>query len=209
MINPDLGFEKSLLPTNTRFLLGIDEVGRGPWAGPVNIGAFLIDLNNFDLDLFQKLKVRDSKKLSPSQRQSIAKEFKNQGFDFKVFSASSKTIDEQGITFAIDSLINSALIHFRSLFDFALVDGKFNFASPQIKSLVSADSKTFSVASASIIAKVVRDLKMIEYHQFYPQYGFDKHKGYGTRQHLLALQTHGPCPIHRYSYRPLKKLIAK
>jgi len=209
MINPNLDFEKSLFPANTRFILGIDEVGRGPWAGPVTVGAFLIDLNNFNLELFQQLKVRDSKKLSPSQRQLIAKEFKSQNYHFKVFSASSQTIDRQGIALTIDSLVNSALVHFCSLFDFALIDGNINFSSPQIKSLVSADSKTFSVASASVVAKVVRDLKMTEYHQLYPQYGFDQHKGYGTKQHLLALQTHGPCPIHRHSYRPIKKLISK
>jgi len=207
MLIPDFDYELSLLPPGTRYLLGIDEVGRGPWAGPVTLGAFLLDLKSFDLDLFQKLKVRDSKKLSQSQRETIVKEFRKLSFPFKTFSASSQKIDQQGIAFCLDSLLNSALSHFSGSFDFVLVDGNQNFSQEYIRAVISADAKTFSVASASIVAKVVRDLKMEAYHKEYPDYSFKDHKGYGTKKHLEALKKHGPCPIHRKSYKPIKKLI--
>lgn len=208
MILPDFNYELSLLPPGTRYLLGIDEVGRGPWAGPVTLGAFLLDLKSFDLELFQKLRVRDSKKLSQSQREIIVKEFKKLSFPFKTFSASSQKIDQQGIAFCLDSLLNSALSHFSGSFDFVLVDGNQNFSQDYIRAVISADAKTFSVASASIVAKVVRDLKMETYHKEYPDYSFKDHKGYGTKKHLEALKKHGPCPIHRKSYKPIKKILS-
>jgi len=207
MITPDFEFEKSLLPSNCRFLLGIDEVGRGPWAGPVTIGAFLLDLKTFSPDEFIKLKVRDSKKLSTTQRQQINKYFKANNFDFKTFSASSLEIDQQGIAVCLQNLIKSALQTYRAIFDFCLIDGNFKVDSPSTTSVIKGDQQCFSIASASIVAKVDRDQVMDQFDLEFPVYGFKNHKGYGTAQHLEALKTHGPCEIHRKSYKPISALF--
>ena len=195
MIYPDFEHEKSLIPSDCRYILGIDEVGRGPWAGPVTIGAFLIDIQNFDLNFFTKNKIRDSKLLSESQRQIIFSEFTKNNYIFKTFSATS----------AIKNLIIEAAGSFE--YDFALVDGNYSLDIPKSLSVVKADTTCFSVASASICAKVVRDNLMDEFDSQYPVYGFKNHKGYGTAQHLSALKSHGPCPIHRRSYKPIKNLF--
>lgn len=217
MVLPDFDFEKSLLPPGSRYVLGIDEVGRGPWAGPVTVGAFLLDTSVFNLNFFTQNKIRDSKKLSPIQRQKIYQKFLDNNFTFSTFSATSEVIDQKGIAGSIYSLVNSALEYFRGQFDFALIDGNM---SPQkivpcqgkggteyqrvLRSIVSGDARCFSIASASICAKVVRDLEMDRLHQLYPNYDFSHNKGYGTPKHLAALTKHGPCPIHRRSYKPVK-----
>ncbi|MFA6250858.1 MAG: ribonuclease HII [Candidatus Shapirobacteria bacterium] len=221
---PDFNYEFSQIPPSTRFLLGIDEVGRGPLAGPVTIGAFLLDLTLFKPNEFVKIGVRDSKKLSPQKRQKILAYFSQNQFAYSVFSASSEKIDQQGINVVIKGLILYALNRFKGRFDYCLIDGNYAFddfslsssacpatagrGTPEgsgiLKSLISADSTCFSVAAASICAKVVRDQRMDGYDLLYPQYGFKDHKGYGTKKHLAALQLHGPCPIHRRSFRPVK-----
>lgn len=206
-IIPDFNFEKSLLPQNARFILGIDEVGRGPWAGPVVVGAFLLDIQNFDHNFFIKNKIRDSKLLSESQRQAIFAEFQNHHFQYQTFSASSEDIDKQGIGVAIKELISQAVNFFD--FDLAIVDGNYSLNISNTISVVKADQRCFSVASASIVAKVVRDQVMDQLDLEYPVYGFKAHKGYGTKQHSIALNLHGPCPIHRRSYQPIKKLLTK
>lgn len=206
-ITPDFNFEKSFLPPNARFILGVDEVGRGPWAGPVVVGAFLLDTQNFDYSFFTKNKIRDSKLLSESQRLSIFTEFQRQSFPFQTFSASSEDIDRQGIAVAIKELISQAVNYFD--FDLAIVDGNYSLNISNTISVVKADQRCFSVASASIVAKVVRDQVMDQFDSEYPAYGFKSHKGYGTKQHSSALSLHGPCPIHRRSYQPVKELLVK
>lgn len=228
---PDHQFELSLLPPRTRYLLGIDEVGRGPLAGPLTIGAFLLDLSIFSPDEFLKIKVRDSKKLSAVQRESIKKYFLQNNYSFQTFSCSSQEIDEQGISPCLSNLVIQALHHYSGLFDFCLIDGNpmphfldrsndffeaFNVHRTltsekkslpgKVKFVVKGDSKCFSIAAASIVAKVDRDAQMDSFDRQYPQYGFVSHKGYGTKVHLDALKTHGPCPIHRFSYQPIKNL---
>ncbi|MFA6602600.1 MAG: ribonuclease HII [Candidatus Shapirobacteria bacterium] len=206
VITPDFGYELSLVPPGTRFLLGIDEVGRGPLAGPVTIGAFLLDLSTFDPEVFIKLGVRDSKLISPVKRQKINTSFVSLGFSFATYSLSSEDIDRQGIGVAIRSLISSALEHYRTKAQFCLIDGNYSLTHPRVRSVIKADTSCFSVAAASIVAKVDRDAQMDTYHQTYPNYGFAAHKGYGTKAHLAALTTHGPCPIHRRSFRPVRVL---
>ncbi len=218
MLLPDFSFEQSLLPPDARYLLGIDEVGRGPWAGPVTIGAFLLDLQSFSPDEFSKINVRDSKKLSPYQRQSIHEYFVKNNFQFHTFSCTSLEIDQQGIAACLQKLILEALIFFQSRFDYCLIDGNYQIsplsskgvsgkAGQGILSVIKGDQKCFSIAAASIVAKVDRDLQMDQFDLQFPQYGFKSHKGYGTKQHLAALHTHGPCLIHRKSFEPIKKLF--
>lgn len=207
MISPSFEFEKSLLPSDARYILGLDEVGRGPWAGPVTVGAFLIELNSFNPETFHNLGVRDSKMLSPRNRQKIYSYFQSQHFTYKTFSSSSKEIDEQGIGQVIKNLFKNALSQFSGRFDFAIIDGNLHIESSKYFSVVGADKSCFSVASASIVAKFIRDKEMNIFDQVYPQYGFASHKGYGTKAHLEALKAHGPSPIHRFSYNPIKNLL--
>lgn len=204
MISPDHLFEKSLLPPDCRFLLGIDEVGRGPLAGPVTIGAFLLDLRSFNLQEFTSLGVCDSKLISSKKRQQIHDYFLQKGNDFKTFSSTSVEIDKQGIAACIYSLISSALDFYHSRYDFCLIDGNYNVTTfDKTASIIKGDQKCFSIASASIVAKVDRDQQMANYALDYPQYDFSSHKGYGTRSHLEAIKKHGPCPIHRFSFSPI------
>lgn len=205
IVLPDINFEKSLLPCGCRFLLGIDEVGRGPWAGPVTIGAFLIDLKTFDSNIFTQLKVRDSKLLSATDRQKIFTEFKYLNFDYQTFSKSAQEIDQLGLQVAINQTIQLAVETYKNKAEFVLVDGnmKLDLSLPHL-SIVSGDQKCFSIAAAAICAKVSRDLEMQRLHQLYPQYDFASNKGYGTARHQLGLKVHGPCPIHRYSFKPIK-----
>lgn len=204
IVLPNINFEKSLLPPNCRFLLGIDEVGRGPWAGPITIGAFLIDLHTFDLNLFTQLKVRDSKLLKDKDRQHILMEFSQQGFDYQIFSRSSREIDQIGLQVTINQTIQCAVESFQDKADFVIIDGnmKLDLCLPYV-SIVSGDQKCFSVAAAAICAKVTRDLEMIRLHELYPQYDFASNKGYGTARHQAGLKIHGPCPVHRYSFKPI------
>ena len=219
MVTPDFSFELSLLPPSTRYLLGIDEVGRGPWAGPVTVGAFLLDLSVFNPDDFTNLGVRDSKQVTPRCRQRIFDHFHASGFVFNTFSADAAAIDRQGIAPAIKSLVSQALAAFD--FDFALLDG--NLSNDKISlvkgrnpelvegrgiSLPQADARCFSVAAASIVAKVTRDQLMEGFDRQYPGYGFASHKGYGTAAHLSAIKKLGICPIHRHTYAPIKKFIS-
>lgn len=205
IVLPNISYEKSLIPDNCRFLLGIDEVGRGPWAGPVTIGAFLIDLETFDSKLFEKLKVRDSKLLKSKDRQNILNEFIRLDFDYKIFSASAQEIDQIGLQVTINQTIRLAVDFYRHKADFVLVDGnmKLDLSLPY-QSIISGDQKCFSIASAAICAKVTRDFEMEKFHQLYPQYDFASNKGYGTLKHRDALKTHGPCSIHRRSFEPIK-----
>lgn len=202
---PDFHFEVSLLPPTCRYLLGIDEVGRGPLAGPVTIGAFLLDLKNFDPQTFINLGIRDSKMLSSSQRQRIYSSFHL--YQFKTFTLASSDIDQRGISQVVSSLVVQSLEFYQGAFDFCLLDGSLPTPVPSSRAIVKGDQKCFSVAAASIVAKVTRDALMDEFDVQYPQYGFKHHKGYGTKSHLEALKIYGPCPIHRFSYSPVKRTI--
>lgn len=210
MNNPDYNFEKSQAPLNCRYLLGIDEVGRGPLAGPVTIGAFLLDLQTFAPQEFINLGVRDSKLLSAQKRQKIHDHFLSSGHQFKTFSATSTEINKQGISACIFSLIKKAQKFFSSQFDYCLIDGNYNvskFAST--RSVIKGDQKCFSIASASIVAKVDRDHQMAHSAINFPNYGFESNKGYGTKSHFEAIKKFGPCPIHRLSFAPLSKIACK
>lgn len=203
--SPDFSYELSLVPKNCRYILGIDEVGRGPWAGSVAVGAFILDTKDFDSIFFQQF-IKDSKCLLPQKREKAFKEIQNRDYAFKVFTSSSDEIDKLGIQKTIINSIEKAIIHFNNCFDFVLIDGnlKIDLGIPH-KSVIKADLNCFSVAAASICAKVVRDREMIEFDKIFPGYDFSNNKGYGTKSHILGLEKLGPCPIHRQSYKPIKK----
>ncbi len=207
VVNPDPDFEKTLFPEK-RFILGVDEAGRGPWAGPVYAAAFLLDLKNFNKDFFIENKIRDSKTLSEKQKDKAVKNIKKEKHSFSVAHSTAKEIDKYGILDATKLAIHRAINPFLKKADHILIDGNmdFDFPIPQ-KSVIKGDQKSFAIASASILAKVYRDNVLKKLDKKYPQYGFAKHKGYGTKLHQEALKKHGPCPVHRTSYRPIKKLL--
>ena len=205
---PNLDFEKSLLPAGVRFVLGLDEAGRGPWAGPVAVTAFLLDLDNFDLDFFTKNKVRDSKTLSHLQLQKAHQQFVEGNYSFKTFFTTSRGIDKHGISKAVALSAAQAIAFYEGKFDFVLSDANIKIENhiPH-KNIPKGDQNCFSIASASICAKVLRDAHMIVQDGLYPGYGFAKHKGYGTTLHSQSLQKLGICPIHRLSYKPINKIV--
>ncbi len=202
MITPNIDFEKSMLPKNCRYVLGIDEVGRGPLAGPVTIGAFVFDLNTYQ-NIFPFTKIRDSKLVSEKNRHELYQYFTKNNI-FKTFSSSAKEIDELGIQVCINNNIKKAVDYFSSQVDFVLIDGNMKLdLDRDYKSIISGDKKCFSIAAASICAKFERDQEMIKFHQEFPVYRFDLNKGYGTAVHLKAINDSGSCHIHRHSYKPL------
>jgi len=191
----------------------IDEAGRGPLAGPV-VAACVILTSDFSLeDSFYGTalkKIRDSKKLSAKKREELAAMIKEE-FMVGVGVCDHSAIDRLNILKASFLAMKKALGALKKKPDFIILDGKFiipNLSIPQ-KAIIDGDAKVFSIAAASIIAKVTRDQLMKELHQKHPQYGFDRHKGYGTKLHLARLKERGPCEIHRRSFEPVRNLISK
>jgi len=194
---------------DTALVCGIDEAGRGPLAGPVVASCVMLEKNNF-LD-----SVNDSKKLSKNIRKKIYEGLiKNCKFGIGVVD--EKIIDE------INILQATKLAMFKAYQDFCkkynlfleiiLVDGNFKPFDLQdkilqIQPIIKGDQKSYSIASASIIAKEYRDEIMLNYHQKFPIYGFDKHNGYGTKNHLENIKKYGICEIHRKTFEPIKTIL--
>lgn len=191
----------------TKFIIGVDEVGRGPLAGPVAVGALCTTpemLKKFRL-------IKESKQLSPSQREGWYTRMsasRGKGLQFAVSFVSPQIIDKKGIVFAIRLALS------RSLKKLAvpphactvLLDGGL-FAPKEYKrqkTIVRGDATETIIAMASVVAKVLRDRRMARLHQKYPDYGFAVHKGYGTKAHYRALKQHGPSPLHRRSFLKYK-----
>ena len=175
---------------------GLDEAGRGCLAGPV-VAAAVVLPPQFDLP-----GIRDSKKLTESQREALFDAIVASAADYAVGSASAREIDDGNILQATRLAMTRALEALAIPPDFVVVDG--NFSIPVLlpqRSIVKGDDRCLSIATASILAKVTRDRWMREAALEFPEYGFARHKGYGTRQHLEALRTHGPCPLHRRTFR--------
>jgi ribonuclease HII len=184
-----------------RRVAGIDEAGRGPLAGPVVAAALLLKDTRF------KQKIDDSKKLTPKMRLLAYKEILKKAW-VGIGIVSEKTIDEINIYNATARAMEQALRKLKVKPDFLLVDGRIRLRTRLGRSLIiRGDSESLSIACASIIAKVTRDRMMVKYHKRFPQYGFSRHKGYATAEHTRALKKHGPSPIHRMSFRPVKNLI--
>ncbi|MCL1996661.1 MAG: ribonuclease HII [Defluviitaleaceae bacterium] len=174
-------------------IAGIDEVGRGPLAGPVVSAAVILPRECV-------LPVDDSKKLSDKKRRQLFIKIKEQALAIGIGIVDHKTIDEINILQATKLSMLQAIKNLAVEPDFLLVDAlTLDTPLPQL-AIVKGDEKNRSIAAASIIAKVTRDDMMIEYHQQYPQYLFDKNKGYGVAAHIAAIKMYGLCPIHRRSF---------
>ena len=193
------------------YLVGIDEVGRGPLAGPVAVGV-LVQKQRPRLcykgeALISFGKIRDSKKFSEKQREEwfeiICAERQRGALDFSVSFVSHIMIDKRGLAWALRTATARALVRLAIPTDSAIfLDG--GLRAPEIfknqKTIIKGDEKIPVIALASIVAKVTRDHLMIRMAEKYPQYGFEKHKGYGTKEHFAAIKKHGLCPIHRRSF---------
>ncbi len=200
--------EKQIFSQGHQIIGGLDEAGRGPLAGPVVAACVSVKSDfNFDNKLLEN--IHDSKKLTEKKREELFNIIQNEFDDIGIGSCDNQTIDKINILQASLLAMKKALGAIKNKPNIILIDGKFglpNYSGLQ-QPIVKGDEKIFSIMAASILAKVTRDRIMKQYHEQYPQYGFDKHKGYGTKIHMEALNTYGPCPIHRTSFGPVKKAL--
>lgn len=177
---------------------GVDEAGRGPLAGPVVAAAVILDPNR-PID-----GLADSKTLSPARRERLAQIIQDQALAVAIACVEAGEIDRINILQATLKAMAEAVNALQRVPDRVLVDGnRLPRLSVPAQALVGGDSLEAAISAASIMAKTHRDAIMLDWHARYPAYGFDRHKGYGTAAHLQALATHGPCPAHRQSFRPV------
>jgi ribonuclease HII len=197
---PTLLLEKAFVEGH---VCGVDEAGRGPWAGPVCAGAVILDLNKVPKGL------DDSKKLSAKTRETLEVEIKAKALAWGVGFASVQEIASLNILHATGLAMRRAVEALAVQPSHALVDGNYRFALPcAVTPVVGGDGRSKSIAAASILAKVARDRLMVEMDGLYPGYGFASHKGYHARVHAEALRTLGPCDIHRLAWAPVKLALA-
>src|SRR3989441_8712641 len=205
--NDRLEFERALLQRGVKRIAGVDEAGRGPLAGPVVAAAVSFPAEWISRGLPAELAgLNDSKQLTAVQREGFFERLTAGGdLQFAIARIAAETIDAINILQATHRAMNQALAQLRPPPERVLVDGLrvTSLCFPQI-ALVKGDARSLTIAAASILAKVARDRLMLEYDRQFPAYGFARHKGYGTTRHLAALAEHGPCPIHRRSFAPLK-----
>ena len=192
-----LQFERALQAQGCRYIAGVDEVGRGPLAGPVVCAAVIMPLEEADLIVG----VDDSKKLSAKKREQLAEMIKEKALAYTVYEVSEKVIDEINILEATKLGMKMAVEGLNIKPDVVLTDGNMviDVAFPQ-QSIVKGDALSYSIGAASIVAKVHRDSMMDEYAKQYPAYAFDSNKGYGTAAHIQAIKEQGLCPIHRRTF---------
>ncbi len=204
---------RSTMPASSRTLVaGVDEAGRGPLAGPVSVGIAVFAPEFFDAPVPADLAaLDDSKNLKPAVREQLYDAVRRHALFSAVVHVSSRMIDRLRINPAIEFAIRRVLLRSFAatvLPDVVLVDGNYKLASvrgafPRLRfeSVVKGDSRVFSIAAASILAKVTRDRRMLRYDRLFPGYGLADHKGYGTKRHRERIAGVGPSPIHRRSYR--------
>ncbi len=255
-------FERKLYNKGIKYIAGIDEVGRGPLAGPFVVSAVILDLDKIFHPDFQKMldcdfsitgndvkraeterkktemnkkdgrvqeykindveydeidpeiyylykQIRDSKKVSPKKRDVLADFIKKEAISYSIEIFQPREVDEFGISELTQRAFFNAVQSLKIKPQYVLTD---TFEIVKITkehqlNIISGDNRSISIASASIVAKVFRDNIMVEMHKKYPIYGFDRHKGYGTKIHIEALYEYGPCEIHRKSFKPVKSLL--
>ena len=201
---PTYNLEKQLLKKGYRNIVGIDEVGRGAWAGPLIAVASIIDTKFGSQKSRLKSQIKDSKLLSEKLREKLFEELSTKVI-WSIGIVTHKEIDKFGIVQANLLVIKRALRSLEIKPDYLLIDRVYGFKNKlPFEIITKGDRKIFSIAVASILAKVTRDRIMRDYHQQHPNYYFQKHKGYGTKLHQKSLKKHGVCKIHRLSYEPIR-----
>ncbi len=187
-------FEREYTAAGARFIAGVDEAGRGPLAGPVTAAAVIMPSN----DIIDG--INDSKKLTSKKREALYELIKEKAVAYAIESADEKTIDKINILNATKLCMKNCLDKLAVRPDVVLIDAVALDYPSKIVPIIKGDAKSYNIAAASILAKVHRDRLMEKYDEMYPEYGFAKHKGYGTKQHIEAIKNIGPCPIHRLTF---------
>jgi ribonuclease HII len=208
ILTASLHLEQARWDAGFRRVVGLDEVGRGTWAGPVTAAA--VCLPDGQMELPHLLEgVMDSKQVRAAERERLVAHIRAAALACGVGSASSAEVDALGIVPATRLAMRRALAEAGLQPDFLLLDAMRwpEMAHVPQQSIIRGDSLSLSIAAASILAKVWRDAYMREMDTRYPNYGFAAHKGYGTAAHRAALEQHGPCPLHRLSFAPLQRLL--
>jgi len=196
-----LEYENNLYKEGVTLIAGVDEVGRGPLIGPVVACACILPVNFYHKD------IKDSKKLSEKKREEMYKIIKENAISIGLGIVSEKVIDELNIYEATKIAMKEAIKNLNITPEHVLIDAmKLELNIPST-SIIKGDTKSESIAAASIIAKVTRDHMLDEMDKEYPMYDLKNNKGYGTKKHLEALQTYGPCKYHRVSYSPVRNAL--
>jgi len=194
--------ELALRKQGHNYIAGVDEAGRGSWAGPLVAAAVILPPD------FAARQVNDSKKMTEQQREKMFVHVTRNALSWAVCVVPPEFIDQRGMTAANKKALVGALqkLHIRP--QAILVDAvKIKYGKKPVKAIIGGDGRVLSIAAASIVAKVVRDVLMGGIHRQYPQYDFHIHKGYGTPRHVKLLELHGPSPVHRRSFKPVKEII--
>ena len=188
-------FENKLYAQGIRYVAGVDEVGRGPLAGPV-VAAAVILPTDFDV-----LGIDDSKKLSEKKREALYFQIIDKAISYGIGIIDNEKIDEINILEATKLAMKQAIDSLEPMAEYIIIDALTlkNIDIPQ-QGIIKGDSKSVSIAAASILAKVTRDRMMMDFHDEFPQYAFDKNKGYGTKSHYDGIDNHGICNLHRRSF---------
>lgn len=193
-------YERDLYEQGYEYICGIDEVGRGPLAGPVVVSAVILPINKTYLG------INDSKKVSEKNRIRLTEEIKSSALAYALGEASPEEIDEINILNATKLAMKRAVEKLDIKPDFILIDAvELTDIDIKQRAIIKGDEKSVTIAAASIIAKVARDAQMVAYASQYPQYGFESNKGYGTQEHILGLKNNGATEIHRKSF--IKNLV--
>nr|WP_292051809.1 MULTISPECIES: ribonuclease HII [unclassified Brevundimonas] len=198
-----MDLENHLAAACKGMVCGVDEAGRGPWAGPVTAAAVILNPDDIPAGL------NDSKALTEKRREALMPVIKDKALAWGIGHASVEEIDELNILKATQLAMQRAVAALSIMPAGALIDGNYKFDLPcRVDTAVGGDGKSLSIAAASILAKTTRDHLLVELDVQYPQYGFARHKGYGSALHRQALATYGPCAVHRKSYAPIRALLA-
>ena len=194
-----LKYENELRAAGYKYIAGVDEVGRGPLAGEVVCASVIMPLD----DIIEG--VDDSKKVSEKKRDILYSQIIDKAISYCICEVTPEEIDEINILNATKKCMKMAIEGLDITPDVVLIDAVELDLKMPTKPLIKGDALSYTIGAASIIAKVFRDRKMCDYAKVYPEYGFEKHKGYGTKVHIEAIREHGKCPIHRNSF--IKKFV--
>ena len=229
-MNHLLGFEKELWSKGINLIAGVDEAGRGPWAGPMIVASVILkrealeileketfrpkgNPRNYDVSYEKQVKqyatINDSKKLSNKRREELYEFIVNESISYSIEEISVGEIESEGMSREIQKGFLSAVNNLDKTPEYVLTDYVHikGLPSDTQTNITRGDSLSINIAAASILAKVYRDQLMRKYSLEFPEYGFERHKGYGTKLHLEALKKYGVCKIHRRSFKPVKRFI--